>query len=67
MLTDRLKERREQVGYTQEELANKVGVTKQSISKYEKGLQSPTSIVLSAIADVLECSTDYLLGRSGRV
>jgi len=54
---------REQKGVTLTALAETVGVTKQAMSGYEKGMYIPSAIILGAIADALECSTDFLLGR----
>ena len=64
MLKDKLKERREKLGYTQDMLAQKTGLTQQAIAGYETGVRKPNTDILAALADVLECSTDYLLGRS---
>lgn len=58
----RLKELRELRGLTQEELAQLVGSSQRQISKYENGIQKPTSGVLSALAGALHTTSDYLLG-----
>lgn len=47
----------------QVELGYKIGISKQTVSKYEKGTVLPNSKSLKDIADALNCSTDYLLGR----
>lgn len=60
----KLKTRREELGLSQEKLAEKAGVTKQAISAYELGSRVPGAGVLALIADALNCSTDYLLGRA---
>ena len=49
-------------GYTQEELAIKLNVTRQTISKWEKGLSVPDVDFLFKIADVLETNVGTLLG-----
>ena len=64
MIPERLKERREQVGLSQAELARKIYTTQQIISYYEAGERQPSVEMLRALADVLGCSTDYLLGRT---
>lgn len=51
---------------TQEELAEKIGVTQMAVSFYERGVRKPTVAVLMRLADVLECSADDLLGRNKR-
>ena len=49
-------------GYTQEELAIKIHVVRQTISKWEKGLSVPDADMLSKLADVLEINVSELLG-----
>ena len=63
-LNEILKLERENYKLTQTELGDKVGVSKQTISAYERGDKLPTVQTLSILADVLDCSTDYLLGRT---
>lgn len=58
----RMKETREQSGLKQKELAEKVGVTPQTISAYEKGGKTPTLDNASAIAKELGVSLDWLCG-----
>ncbi|MCM1296897.1 MAG: helix-turn-helix domain-containing protein [Muribaculaceae bacterium] len=64
MQKERLKARREAVGLSQSDLARAVGLTPQAVSAYENGVRRADGNVIAAIADVLECSTDYLLGRT---
>lgn len=47
---------------TQEELANRLGVTPQALSKWENGLSSPDISMVCAICGTLDVSADYLLG-----
>ena len=62
MFSENLKTTRKAKGYTQEELAIKVNVVRQTVSKWEKGLSVPDADVLSHIAEVLEVSVSELLG-----
>ena len=63
----KLKELRKSRGWSQGQLANKVGIDIQRISKYERGLSSPPLEVLACIAQVLGVSVDYLLmGKSSK-
>jgi transcriptional regulator with XRE-family HTH domain len=48
---------------TQEVLAERINVTKVSVSGYETGSRLPDIRLLSKICDVLQCSADYLLGK----
>lgn len=58
----RLNERREALGLTKTALAQHVGISKVSIREFEIGRKVPTVDTLVALATVLECSTDWLLG-----
>lgn len=49
---------------TQEQLADKLGVTKQSVSNWENGNIMPSVEMLEKIADYFNVSVDYLLGRN---
>lgn len=62
MFNENLKTIRKAKGYTQEELAIKINVVRQTVSKWEKGLSVPDADILSRIADVLEVSVSELLG-----
>ncbi len=62
MLDKRIRQRRQVVGMTQPELAEKVHTTKQAISHYENSRSTPSKEMLILLANALETSTDYLLG-----
>lgn len=62
MFSENLKTIRKAKGYTQEELAIKIHVVRQTVSKWEKGLSVPDADALTKIADVLEVSVSELLG-----
>jgi putative transcriptional regulator len=64
MFADNLKKIRKEKGYIQEELAIKINVVRQTISKYEKGLSVPDADILLRIADTLEVDVSDLLGAS---
>ena len=49
---------------TGEQLGALVGVKKSAISKYERDEIQPSKDILFAMADELDCSIDYLLGRT---
>lgn len=46
---------------TQSELAERLGVERSTVSKWEKGISVPRGKTLIALADVLECSIDELM------
>ena len=58
----RLKELRRQSGLTQQQLADRICVTKSVISFYELRERSPSPEVLAKLSHVFHGSTDYLLG-----
>ena len=59
----RLARLRKKKGLTQEEVANKITISPQAVSKWENDLSSPDILVLSSLADILGVSVDELLGR----
>ena len=56
-------ELRKQNNVTQEELAAQLGVTAAAVSKWENSYTIPDIMMLCALADYFDVSTDYLLGR----
>jgi transcriptional regulator with XRE-family HTH domain len=58
---ERLRRLRRERDWSQGQLAQKIGIDTQRISKYERGLSSPPLDLLVQIAGVLEVSLDYLL------
>ncbi|MBO5242179.1 MAG: helix-turn-helix transcriptional regulator [Lachnospiraceae bacterium] len=62
MFNENLKTLRKQKGFTQEELAIRVSVVRQTVSKWEKGLSVPDADALQRIADVLDVGVNELLG-----
>ena len=63
MVGKRLKEIRMQKGLSQQKLGDMIGVTKVSICGYENGTRVPTIDNLVKLADSLDTTIDYLLGR----
>lgn len=62
VFAERLKEARETKGLKQKELAEKIGVTPQTISAYEKTGKAPTMDNAISIAKILDVSLDWLCG-----
>ncbi|KHD85661.1 transcriptional regulator [Heyndrickxia ginsengihumi] len=62
MLPKRLSHRRKQLKLSQEDMADKLGITRQGYGHYETGRNQPDNETLIKIAQILDCSTDYLLG-----
>ena len=64
MLNENIKIIRKSKGLSQEELAIKLNVVRQTISKWEKGLSVPDSNMLISISEVLETPVSTLLGET---
>lgn len=62
MLQENIKAFRQKKGMTQEELASRLHVVRQTVSKWEKGLSVPDAELLIRLAEVLEVSVAQLLG-----
>jgi len=62
MFSENLKTLRKQNGFSQEELASKLHVVRQTISKWEKNLSVPDADTLIRLAEILEVSVSELLG-----
>lgn len=60
-LGSRITQKRKTLGYTQEELAEKVGVSAQAVSKWENDISCPDISLLPNLAKVLGITTDELL------
>lgn len=60
---DRIKYHRKRLGLTQEQLAERMGVSAQAVSKWENNLSCPDISVLPVLADVFGISVDELLGK----
>jgi transcriptional regulator with XRE-family HTH domain len=60
---DRLKNLRDAKGWSQEYLGDRAGLSHSLITKTENGKNSPRSEALDKLAQALDCTTDYLLGR----
>ena len=56
----RIKERREELGITQIELATRLGVSKGAIGNYETDANSPKASIMYKIFDILQCDANYL-------
>lgn len=56
---------REQLGWSQKDLAEKVSIDKSVMNRIELGTRSIRDDELVKLADVLEVTTDYILGRNG--
>ena len=65
-LADRIQQLRKQKGISQEELADRVGVSRQAVSKWESAQSVPDLDKILLLSDYFEVTTDYLLGCSDK-
>lgn len=61
---ENLRKIREKRNINQLKIAMDIGITQESISKYETGNAFPSRDILLKLADYLNCSIDYLLDRT---
>jgi len=64
---DRIIEARKQKGISREELANKIGTSSPIVGRYERGDMKPSIEIATKIANALDVSLDYLVGKSSLV
>ena len=62
MVADKIKFLREQLGFTQSNLAKKLGITRSSVNAWEMGISVPSTQYVVELAGIFKVSTDYLLG-----
>lgn len=62
---NRIKQLREEFNFTQQELADKLGLKgKSSIAMYENGSRKPSFKILNQLTELFSCSADYLMGKT---
>jgi putative transcriptional regulator len=59
-IKNRIKELRSSRGWTQEQLANAVGVSRQSINSIERDRYVPSLVLALTFARVFQCSTEHI-------
>lgn len=64
LLPKRLKQLREEKGYLQKFVADKIGVKSNTLSGYENGTRTPDPDMIIELAKLYGVTTDYLLGHS---
>ena len=63
MLNENIKAIRKSKGLSQQELAVKLNIVRQTVSKWEQGLSVPDSDMLISLSEVLEVPVSTLLGE----
>lgn len=60
-ISDKIQELRKQNGMSQEQLAEKMGVSRQAVSKWESGICAPDIEKIIGLSELFGVSTDYLM------
>lgn len=63
MFNNRLRESRKKRSFTQQNMADMLELSLNAYQKYEQKEREPSLSTLTQIANILDVSTDYLLGR----
>lgn len=63
IFSKRVKQLRKDNGWSQDEMAQKLGVTRSAIGNWEQGTREPTYETLEAVADLFNCEMQYLIGE----
>lgn len=61
---ERIAARREELGLKQYQVAEQIGVTKTTMSKYENNVNIPNADILARLASALRTSADYVCGMT---
>lgn len=61
---NRIKKLREEFGYTQQDLANKLNGSKSVIGLYENEMRKPSLEILVKLSEIFNCSIDYILCKT---
>ena len=67
ILADKIIDLRKKAGWSQDELASKLNVTRQSVSKWENGSSDPNTSNLIALAKLYKISPEELLECATRI
>ncbi|MEG2720820.1 MAG: helix-turn-helix transcriptional regulator, partial [Oscillospiraceae bacterium] len=62
-ITHQLKSLRKENGLTQQQVADKINVSRSAYSQYEMGLKQPTIETLVEVSKLYRCSIDFIVGR----
>ena len=62
-----VKQLRQERGWSQQEVADRVGLNKMTISQYENGKRKPSFEMIEALAEVFHVDLNYLLGFTDKI
>lgn len=61
---NRIRLLREEFGFTQQDLADKINGAKSTVAMYENGTRNPSMEILIRLSEIFNCSIDYILNKS---
>ena len=64
---ERLKYLREKKGYTQDEIASRLNISRQSVSKWENGINEPDIETIKKLCNILDCSIVELIDDESKI
>ena len=67
MFSERFKSERKKLGLTQQQISNKLGISRSNIANWENGVNEASSDMLIKCSELFGCSIDYLLGYSEHI
>ena len=67
MLCEKIKELREDAGFSQSQLAKKLDVTRSSVNAWEMGISVPTTQYVVEMCHLFKVSSDYMLGINNSI
>lgn len=62
VIGERIRELRERAGFSQSELARRLGISRTSVNAWESGLSAPTAQFIIELSTLFHVSSDYILG-----
>ena len=62
-MNDKIRQMREEVGLSQQKLADSIGVGRTTVTMWETGANTPPTKMLKVLAKVLGCTVDELLNN----
>lgn len=64
MFSERFKNERKRLGLTQQQISNKLGISRSNVANWENGSNEASNDMLLKCSQLFDCSIDYLLGKS---
>lgn len=64
MFSERFKTERKKLGLTQQQISNKLGISRSNIANWENGVNEASNDMLLKCSELFGCSVDYLLGKN---